>query len=74
MNYSCHHFLLSMKAVASSLFEEGAITVIYIVLMNCKSMLERLSNSYGEHLVLYLDYYSKCDYSRSLCCLVHEVD
>jgi len=45
--------LLSVKAVASSLFEEGAITVIYIVLMNCKSMLERLSNSYGEHLTLY---------------------
>ena len=59
MNYSCHHFLLSMKAVASSLFEEGAITVIYTVLMYCKSMLDRLSNSYGEHLVLYLDYYSK---------------
>ena len=45
-------FLLSVKAVASYLFEEGAITVIYIVLMNCKSMLERLSNSYGEHLTL----------------------
>jgi hypothetical protein len=47
-------FLLYVKAVASSLFEEGAITVIYIVLMNCKSMLERLSNSYGEHHVLYV--------------------
>jgi hypothetical protein len=48
--------LLFMKAVASSLFEEGAVTVIYIVLMNCKSMLERLSNSYGENLmVLYFN-------------------
>jgi hypothetical protein len=47
-------FLLPVKAVASSLFEEGALTVIYIVLMNCKSMLERLSNSYGEHLMLYI--------------------
>jgi len=51
-------FLLSAKAVASSLFEEGAITVIYIVLMNCKSMLERLSNSYGECNMFYIFY---CD-------------
>ncbi|RLN42074.1 hypothetical protein C2845_PM01G37050 [Panicum miliaceum] len=43
-------FISDDKAVASSLFEEGAITVIYIVLMNCKSMLERLSNSY-DYLV-----------------------
>lgn len=50
---TCLPFLLSVKAVASSLFEEGAITVIYIVLMNCKSMLERLSNSYGEYNMFY---------------------
>ncbi|KAJ1294785.1 hypothetical protein BS78_01G173400 [Paspalum vaginatum] len=43
-------FISDDKAAASSLFEEGAITVIYIVLMNCKSMLERLSNSY-DYLV-----------------------
>ncbi|CAM0910585.1 unnamed protein product [Alopecurus aequalis] len=43
-------FISEDKAVASSLFEEGVITVIYIVLMNCKSMLERLSNSY-DYLV-----------------------
>ncbi|TVU46430.1 hypothetical protein EJB05_05967 [Eragrostis curvula] len=43
-------FISDDKAVASSLFEEGAITVIYIVLMNCKSMLQRLSNSY-DYLV-----------------------
>ena len=49
-------FFLSIKAVASSLFEEGAITVIYIVLMNCKSMLERLSNSYGENVMLVCHY------------------
>ncbi|KAL6662063.1 hypothetical protein ACP70R_001447 [Stipagrostis hirtigluma subsp. patula] len=42
-------FISDDKAVAS-LFEEGAITVIYIVLMNCKSMLEHLSNSY-DYLV-----------------------
>lgn len=43
-------FISDDKPVASSLFEEGAITVIYVVLMNCKSMLERLSNSY-DYLV-----------------------
>uniref|UniRef100_A0A0D9XI97 Uncharacterized protein n=1 Tax=Leersia perrieri TaxID=77586 RepID=A0A0D9XI97_9ORYZ len=43
-------FISEDKAVASSLFEEGAINVIYVVLMNCKSMLERLSNSY-DYLV-----------------------
>ncbi|XP_052149602.1 protein virilizer homolog isoform X4 [Oryza glaberrima] len=43
-------FISEEKAVASSLFEEGAINVIYVVLMNCKSMLERLSNSY-DYLV-----------------------
>jgi hypothetical protein len=41
-----------MKIVALSLFEEGAITVIYIVLMNCKSMPEHLSNSYSENLMV----------------------
>jgi hypothetical protein len=44
--------LLLMKTVASSLFVEGAVTVIYIVLMNYKSMLERLSNSYSENLMV----------------------
>ncbi|KAL5218709.1 hypothetical protein ABZP36_019393 [Zizania latifolia] len=43
-------FISDDKAVTSSLFEEGAINVIYVVLMNCKSMLERLSNSY-DYLV-----------------------
>lgn len=43
-------FISEDTAAASSLFEEGAIAVIYIVLMNCKSMLERLSNSY-DYLV-----------------------
>ncbi|KAK3150151.1 hypothetical protein QOZ80_3AG0229280 [Eleusine coracana subsp. coracana] len=43
-------FISDDKDVASSLFEEGAITVIYIVLVNCRSMLQRLSNSY-DYLV-----------------------
>ncbi|KAJ3682983.1 hypothetical protein LUZ60_013210 [Juncus effusus] len=37
-------------AVAASLFEEGAITLVYVVLVNCKFMLQRLSNSY-DYLV-----------------------
>lgn len=43
-----------MKAVAASLFEEGAVTLVYVVLVSCKSMLERLSNSYGEVFYLLL--------------------
>jgi hypothetical protein len=52
----CHVYHSAVdEVVASSLFE-GAVTVIYIVLMNCKSMLEPLSNSYGENLmVLYFN-------------------
>lgn len=37
-----------MQAIAATLFEEGAITLIYVVLVHCKYMLERLSNSYGK--------------------------
>lgn len=40
-----------MKAVAATLFEEGAVTLVYVVLVNCKSMLERWSNSYGEYSI-----------------------
>ena len=67
-------FLLSAKAVASSLFEEGAITVIYIVLMNCKSMLERISNSYGEGNMFYIFvlWHGICDSSISLNSCIHE--
>ncbi|OAY73037.1 hypothetical protein ACMD2_02584 [Ananas comosus] len=38
------------SAVAATLFEEGAVTLVYVVLVNCKSMLERWSNSY-DYLV-----------------------
>lgn len=40
------------QAVAASLYEEGAVTLVYVVLINCKSMLERLSSSYGEFILL----------------------
>lgn len=39
-----------LKAVAAVLYDEGAITVIYVVLVNCRFMLERSSNSY-DYLV-----------------------
>ncbi|XP_072967043.1 protein virilizer homolog isoform X2 [Typha angustifolia] len=43
-------FVSEDPTVAASLFEEGAVTLVYVVLVNCKSMLERLSNSY-DYLV-----------------------
>lgn len=36
--------------VAASLYDEGAMTVIYVILFNCRSMLERSSNNY-DYLV-----------------------
>ncbi|XP_077212737.1 embryo defective 2016 isoform X2 [Tasmannia lanceolata] len=38
------------SAVAASLYEEGAITLIYVVLVNCKFMLEQSANTY-DYLV-----------------------
>ncbi|XP_074567247.1 protein virilizer homolog isoform X3 [Curcuma longa] len=43
-------FISDDPVVAASLFEEGAVTLVYVVLVNCKSMVERLSNSY-DYLV-----------------------
>ncbi|KAJ4781842.1 embryo defective 2016 [Rhynchospora pubera] len=43
-------FISEDPAIAATLFEEGAITLIYVVLVHCKYMLERLSNSY-DYLV-----------------------
>lgn len=43
-------FISDDPAVAAYLFEEGAVTLVYVVLVNCKSMVERLSNSY-DYLV-----------------------
>lgn len=46
--------LCSSKAVAISLYEEGAVTLIYVVLVNCKFMLERSSKTCGKvanHLI-----------------------
>ncbi|XP_010247298.1 PREDICTED: uncharacterized protein LOC104590359 [Nelumbo nucifera] len=43
-------FISENPAVASALYEEGAVTLIYVILVNCKFMLERSSNTY-DYLV-----------------------
>ncbi|OVA07160.1 Protein virilizer [Macleaya cordata] len=43
-------FISENSAVAAALYEEGAVTLIYVVLVNCKFMLERSSNTY-DYLV-----------------------
>ncbi|XP_073107829.1 protein virilizer homolog isoform X2 [Elaeis guineensis] len=43
-------FISEDTPVSASLFEEGAVTLVYVVLVNCKFMLERLSNNY-DYLV-----------------------
>ncbi|XP_015900411.3 protein virilizer homolog isoform X2 [Ziziphus jujuba] len=43
-------FISENSAIAAALYDEGAITVIYTVLVNCRFMLERSSNSY-DYLV-----------------------
>jgi hypothetical protein len=39
--------VLLLQTVAATLYDEGAIAIIYAVLVNCRFMLERSSNSYG---------------------------
>ncbi|KAH9622236.1 hypothetical protein KSS87_013053 [Heliosperma pusillum] len=36
--------------IVTSLYDEGAMTIIYVILVNCRSMLERSSNNY-DYLV-----------------------
>ncbi|PKI35311.1 hypothetical protein CRG98_044325 [Punica granatum] len=43
-------FISENSTVAAELYDEGAITVVYAVLVNCRFMLERSSNSY-DYLV-----------------------
>ncbi|KAL5709091.1 hypothetical protein ACHQM5_019815 [Ranunculus cassubicifolius] len=43
-------FISENSSVAAALYEEGAMTLIYVVLVNLKSMLERSSNTY-DYLV-----------------------
>ncbi|KAF7851933.1 hypothetical protein BT93_L1645 [Corymbia citriodora subsp. variegata] len=43
-------FISENSTVAATLYDEGAVTVIYTVLINCRFMLERSSNSY-DYLV-----------------------
>lgn len=41
-----------MQTVAASLYDEGAVTVIYAILVNCRFMLERSSNNYGKLIII----------------------
>ncbi|KAK9122913.1 hypothetical protein Sjap_012515 [Stephania japonica] len=43
-------FISENSSVAAALYDEGAQTLIYVVLLNCKFMLERSSNTY-DYLV-----------------------
>ncbi|KAM1647231.1 hypothetical protein EV2_008988 [Malus domestica] len=43
-------FISENSTVAATLYDEGVIPIIYAVLVNCRSMLERSSNSY-DYLV-----------------------
>lgn len=43
-------FLAEHPGVAAGLYEEGAVTVLYVIIMNCAFMLERSSNTY-DYLV-----------------------
>ncbi|KAK9170294.1 hypothetical protein Syun_002434 [Stephania yunnanensis] len=43
-------FISENSSVAAALYDEGALTLIYVVLLNCKFMLERSSNTY-DYLV-----------------------
>ncbi|KAK6942521.1 Virilizer, N-terminal, partial [Dillenia turbinata] len=43
-------FISDNSAVATALYDEGAIMVIYIALVNCRFMMERFSNNY-DYLV-----------------------
>ncbi|XP_042521334.1 protein virilizer homolog [Macadamia integrifolia] len=43
-------FIAENSAVAAALYEEGAVTLTYVILLNCKFILERSANTY-DYLV-----------------------
>ncbi|KAL5742054.1 hypothetical protein ACOSP7_028786 [Xanthoceras sorbifolium] len=55
-------FISEDSSVAAALYDEGAITIIYAILVNCRFMLERFSNSY-DYLV---DDGTECNSSSDL--------
>ncbi|KAK4482102.1 hypothetical protein RD792_011543 [Penstemon davidsonii] len=44
-------FISDNSVVAATLYDEGAVMVIHAVMINCKLMLERSSNTYADYLV-----------------------
>lgn len=55
-------FISENSAVAAALYEEGAVTVVYTILVNCRFMLERSSNNY-DYLI---DDGTECNSSSDL--------
>jgi len=48
--------LFFVQTVAAALYDEGAVTVVYAILVNCSFMFERSSNIYGKLLsILWFD-------------------
>lgn len=41
-----------MQTIAATLYDEGAVIVIYAILVNCRFMLERSSNNYGKLITI----------------------
>lgn len=41
--------MFKKKVAATALYNEGAVMVIHAVMINCKLMLERSSNIYGQY-------------------------
>lgn len=55
--FKCSEMLCFIQTVAAALYDEGAVTVVYAILVNCSFMFERSSNIYGKHLYI-LSFYS----------------
>ncbi|CAH2054969.1 unnamed protein product [Thlaspi arvense] len=56
------------STVAAALFDEGAVTVVYAILVNCSFMFERSSNIYGDAqlaLLFWADYLVDDDHGCS---------
>lgn len=44
--------LCLLQTVAAALYDEGAVTVVYAILVNCSFMFERSSNIYGKRVYI----------------------
>lgn len=51
-----------MQTIAATLYDEGAVTVIYAILVNCRFLLERSSNNYGNLITILVIIWRLYDY------------